>query len=339
MNQASQSIRVGLFFLLGIALCWIVYETLSESSIGDSDGYRLRATFDNLQQLKPSDEVRLAGVRIGNVIETELDGVRAVAVLSISPNVQIPADSEATIVTAGLLGANYVAIAPGEGTSYLAGGDAIATFKTPGFNDVVADVGKLGDRLDEIAVEVKDALGGLKGLTGGGEGEGGPGSLFDNLNEIVTENRERINNTLANFDKISTEIASGEGTLGKLINDPAAYDKLLAAAQDVSDAANGIKSFTTEANELVADVRSGDGALGAMLLDKETMANLSDAISNVNSFTAKLDNDENTLGRILQDDALFVQAQDTLSRVNGAVGRLDDSGPITAVGILASALF
>lgn len=323
--------------MLGLGLCWIAYETLSESRIGDGGGYRLRATFDNLQQLKPSDEVRMAGVRIGNVIETELDGVKAVAVLSINPNVKIPADSEATIVTAGLLGANYVTIAPGEASSYIAGGESIGTFVTPGINDVVADVGKMGERLDEIAVEVKDALSGLSGLTGGGEGS--PGSLFTNLNEIVTENRDRINSTLENFDKISSEIASGKGTLGKLISDESAYDQLLAAAQDVSEAAKGIQGFVDEANSLVADVRSEDGALGAMLLDKETMANLSAAIENVNSFTAKLDNEENTLGRILQDDALFVQAQDTLSRVNGAVGRLDDSGPITAVGILASALF
>lgn len=335
MNQASQSIRVGLFFLLGICLCWIVYETLSESSIGDSGGYRLRATFENLQQLKPSDEVRLAGVRIGNVVETELDGVLAVAVLSINPNVKIPADSEATIVTAGLLGANYVAIVPGESATYLAGGDDITTFKTPGFNDVVADVGKLGNRLDEIAVEVKDALGGLKGLTGGGEG----GDLFSNLNEIVTENRERINNTLANFDKISSDIANGKGTVGKLISDDSAYDKLLATADDISAAAESVSSLTGDAKSIVADVKAGKGAIGAMLYDETTAQNLKNAIANVESFTAKLDNDENTLGRILQDDQLFVQAQDTLSRVNGAVGRLDDSGPITAVGILASALF
>ncbi|GHB96956.1 MlaD family protein [Cerasicoccus arenae] len=343
MNNASQSIRVGAFFVLGVALIWIAYETLSGARLERTSGYRLDATFDNLQQLKTSDEVRMAGVRIGNVANTRLDGTRAVAVLLIGDEYHIPADSQATITTAGLLGTNYIAIVPGTSPEKLAGGGKIETFATPGFNEVVAEVGKLGERLDQVFAKVEGSLDGLSGLTGGGsdsgEKSGGPGALFSNLNELVVENRDTIKRTLTNFDQISAEIASGQGTIGKLIKDPAAYDQLLATAADIQKTANDASKLIAEAESIMEHVKSGDGALGAIIYDQQTGTDIKMAIANVKDFSSKLNSKDNSLGRFLSDDDLYVQAQDTLSKVNGAVSRFDDSGPITAVGILASALF
>lgn len=344
MNTASQSIRVGLFFVLGVALIWIAYETLSGGRVENARGYRIEAAFDNLQQLKASDEVRMAGVRIGNVASTRLDGTKAVAVLMIDDQYKIPADSEATITTAGLLGTNYVAIVPGTATQTLAGGASINTFKTPGFQDVVAEVGKIGERMDSVFAKVEESLDGLSGLTGGGatggDGEGvSPGTLMKNINDIVMENRDTIRSTLTNFDQISTEIAKGEGTIGKLIKDPAAYDQLLATAADIQKTANDASALIAEAQSIVNQVKAGEGALGTIIYDQQTGADIKVAIANVKEFSGKLNSTDNSLGRFLADDDLFNQAQDTLSKVNGAVSRFDDSGPITAVGILASALF
>lgn len=340
MNTASQSIRVGLFFVLGVALIWIAYETLSGARLERASGYRLDASFENIQQLKASDEVRMAGVRIGNVAETRLDGTQAVAVLLIDDNIRIPADSEATITTAGLLGTNYVAIVPGTSLEMLAANQPIATFKTPGFNDVVAEVGQLGERLDQVFAKVESSLDGLGGLTGGGSGdEEGDGDLFSNLNQIVIENRETIKSTLANFDQISADIASGKGTIGKLIQDPAAYEKIMSTADDIKIAANNASALMTEAQSIMDEVKQGKGALGTIIYDQQTGEDIKVTIANVKDFSSKLNSQESSLGRFLNDDDLYVQAQDTLSKVNGAVSRFDDSGPITAVGILASALF
>lgn len=341
MNNVSQSIRVGAFFLLGVALIWIAYETLSGNRLERTSGYQLEARFDNLQQLRASDEVRMAGVRIGNVAETRLDGTRAVAVLRIDEKVQIPANSEATITTAGLLGTNYVAIVPGDSNEFLAVGERINTFITPGFNEVVAEVGELGDRMDQVFAKVEDSLDSLKGITGGEAGEdgSGPGALFNNLNELVTENRDTIKRTLANLDQISGDIAKGEGTIGKLIQSPEAYDQLLATAEDIRKTANNASGLIAEAQTIMDEIKAGNGALGAVIYDEQTGEDIRLAIANVKEFSGKLNSQDNSLGRFLSDDTLYVQAQDTLSKVNGAVSRFDDSGPITAVGILASALF
>ena len=74
MNNAQQTVRVGLFFILGLALIWVTFETLSGGRVFQDKGYELVAGFDNLKSLKPGDEVRMAGVKIGEVHKTQLSG-------------------------------------------------------------------------------------------------------------------------------------------------------------------------------------------------------------------------------------------------------------------------
>src|ERR1044072_4046381 len=109
MNNTQQTARVGLFFLLGIALTWVTYETLSGGKILKDKGYQLIAGFESLRQLKEGDEIRMAGVKIGEVAKTRLSdsGRRAEAILRIDSHVKIKNDATATIVMSGLIGTNY----------------------------------------------------------------------------------------------------------------------------------------------------------------------------------------------------------------------------------------
>ena len=69
MTNAQMSARVGLFFLLGVALIWVTFEALSSGKVRRDRGYRLIAHFTNVKELKGGDEVRMAGVKVGSVLE------------------------------------------------------------------------------------------------------------------------------------------------------------------------------------------------------------------------------------------------------------------------------
>ena len=97
MNNTSQTIRVGLFFLLGLALAWITFESLNGGRIFKKPGYTLVAGFANLKGLKTGDEIRMAGVKVGAVELTRLAGSRVEALLSIEPGVKIPTDAVASV--------------------------------------------------------------------------------------------------------------------------------------------------------------------------------------------------------------------------------------------------
>ena len=70
MNTSQQTIRVGFFFLLGVALIWVTFATLSGGKFFEDRGYKLTADFDDLKELKLGDEIRMAGVKIGSVEST-----------------------------------------------------------------------------------------------------------------------------------------------------------------------------------------------------------------------------------------------------------------------------
>ena len=142
MNNAQQTARVGLFFLLGLALTWVTFETLSGGKLFRDDGYTLVAGFPSLKDLKVGDEVRMAGVKVGAVEKTRLGHGRAEAVLRINEGVQIPNDTTASIAMSGLIGTNYVGIDLGSGHApALPPGAEIATKVTPDLNTIMADIG------------------------------------------------------------------------------------------------------------------------------------------------------------------------------------------------------
>jgi phospholipid/cholesterol/gamma-HCH transport system substrate-binding protein len=312
--------RVGLFFILGIALIWVVYDTLSDGSLQLSSGYKIYAPFKNVQQLTAGDEVRLAGVKIGNVSETVLKDGHAVVTLTIEPKYRVRNGAVATVTTAGLLGNNFVAITAGEGEGFLTEGMEIKTKDTQSMSEVITSFGGIGERLDNL----------LSTIDGGGTGD--TGGAFSNLNNLIVENRDRIDHTLKNLEEITQKINDSTGTLGLLINDRTVYDEIVAAARD-------LQSVTDHVGGVFQDVSEGKGALGALLYDPQTAEDLKKSVQNILEFTDKLNSDKSTIGRLVSNDSLYVQAEDVLNKIDSAVDSYNNSGPITAIGVAAAALF
>lgn len=331
MNRMQQTARVGLFFVLGVALIWVTFETLSGNKSLRDRGYSLIAGFDNLRGLKQGDEVRVAGVKVGDVQSTRLEGRRAVAVLKIAPEVKIASDATASIAMSGLIGTNYVAIDLGSpGASALAPGAEIRTEEAPDLNTIMSDLGNLGKKLD----------GALSSFSAAFNGQGGQGGgLFQKLDKLVTDNSSRIDATMTNLQDITTKLNQGQGTLGKLINDPQLHDQLLAGVGDIKAAAAQAKEFVADAQTVLDQVKSGKGALGTLIYDEQTAANLKATLQDIREASDKIARGEGTLGKLINDDALYSTAQNTLKKADRALDSMNDSGPITAVGIVANGLF
>jgi phospholipid/cholesterol/gamma-HCH transport system substrate-binding protein len=331
MQNSQQTARVGLFFLLGVALIWVTFETLSGGKVFKDQGYHLVAGFESLKELKTGDEVRMAGVKIGEVEKTRLAGRRAEALLRIAPDVKVKSDATATIVMAGLIGTNYISVDLGtDAAGELADGAEIRTKTTPDLNAVMSQIGELGKKLE-------GALGNLGGaLTG--DGKGGPG-IIQKVDALVTENRESIAKTTANLQSITDKVNRGEGTLGKLINDDKLHADLIAGIAEIKAGATEAKNFIANAQGIIDQVKSGKGAVGALVFDAKAGDDMKASIANLRSVSDKLARGEGTLGKLLSDDTMFKDVQSMMKKANRALDGLDDSGPITAVGVLANGLF
>ncbi|HLL11436.1 MAG TPA: outer membrane lipid asymmetry maintenance protein MlaD [Rubrivivax sp.] len=121
MNKKGVETLVGLFVLLGmLGLVFLAVKAANLGQVGGGDTYTLHARFDNIGGLKVRAPVRTAGVVVGRVTDIELDGktYQGVVTMELARKYQFPKDSSAKILTAGLLGDQYVSMeAGGEDTN------------------------------------------------------------------------------------------------------------------------------------------------------------------------------------------------------------------------------
>lgn len=129
MYSRTVEIVVGAFMAAGIAALMILAFKVSGFSYYSSGTYfTVTAPFDNIGGLKPRAPVSIAGVVIGRVEDITLNAstYRAEVKLLINKSEnKLPADTSASILTQGLLGANYISLTPGFDTQFLKNGSRL----------------------------------------------------------------------------------------------------------------------------------------------------------------------------------------------------------------------
>jgi len=126
MQRTTLDLWVGIFVTAGVAALFVLaLKVGNASSVGTSDGYRVIAEFDNIGGLKVRAPVKSAGVVVGRVEGISLDTrtFRANVALRIDKHFPFPRDSSASILTAGLLGEQYVGMDGGGDEQNLKEGD------------------------------------------------------------------------------------------------------------------------------------------------------------------------------------------------------------------------
>ena len=128
MQKKSIDVLVGLFVLLGAAaLLFLALKAGNMSSFSFDQTYQVTTKFDNIGGLKPNAAVKSAGVLVGRVAEIKLDNrtFQATVVLKMEKKYLFPKDTSAKILTAGLLGEQYIGLEAGGDEQMLVAGDQI----------------------------------------------------------------------------------------------------------------------------------------------------------------------------------------------------------------------
>lgn len=129
MQNRTLEIGVGLFLLAGLLALLLLALRVSGLTVGSSgDTYKVYAHFDNIAGLTVRARVTMAGVTIGKVtaIDLDRDSYTGRVTLLLDDSVDnLPIDSTASILTAGLLGEKYVGISVGGDEEVLVEGGTI----------------------------------------------------------------------------------------------------------------------------------------------------------------------------------------------------------------------
>jgi phospholipid/cholesterol/gamma-HCH transport system substrate-binding protein len=126
--QQTRSVEVGtgLFVLLGMgALFFLTTQTTGGDDFTAEETFTVEARFENIGSLRNRAPVAMSGVTIGRVTDVRFDPVTLEAVVSFvvdSQFDQIPDDSDASILTSGILGSQYIGLQAGGSDTYLENG-------------------------------------------------------------------------------------------------------------------------------------------------------------------------------------------------------------------------
>jgi len=315
--QKISAVLAGLFFLLGVVVLLVVFD-LVRGGKALQRGYELKARFNSVHELKIGDPVKQAGVEVGMVKNVMIALTNVEVTLVIKRDVQVNQDAVATIKSIGLFGQNYVGLTFGSrAAGHLEAGSYLQTRERPDFDQLIARIDTVAQGFEGLNTTIGEAV---KAFSGD-EAE----SPFGFLKDFISENRLSISNTLANLDDVTFKLRTGEGTLGKLINDDSLYGKLSDTGENV--------------NQLVASIRKGEGTLGKLMTDDTLYRETTGAMTDLHSILGKINKGEGTVGKLVHDDSLFKGAKLTMQKLDKAAEGIEDQGPLSIIGIAAGALF
>lgn len=128
MTRKGIETMVGLFVLVGfVAIGYLALKAANLASFTIGETYEVTARFDNIGGLKVRSPVRSAGVTVGRVSAITFDNqsFQGRVTMELEKKFQFPSDTSAKILTAGLLGDQYIGLEPGGDDKNLAHGDTI----------------------------------------------------------------------------------------------------------------------------------------------------------------------------------------------------------------------
>ena len=275
----SREARVGLLALAGIALFVVALFAIANRSFLLSDTFLLRARFNRVAGLVPGAPVQFQGVNVGRVESVQLPpepGGQIEVTMAIKEEARrvIHARTQAQIKSEGLVGQQIVVLVnpPGVQGEPVSEGDLIVGVDP-------FDLFEITDRTLASVQRFEDAANAFRQImldVRAGEGTLGKliydPTLYDEFVATTNETRRVLNNLANNAEalvalaeeatqgvqSILDKIDRGEGTMARMLNDPALYERLLATADTLRLVASDLRAITG-----AAENAANWGALGA----------------------------------------------------------------------------
>jgi phospholipid/cholesterol/gamma-HCH transport system substrate-binding protein len=313
----SLETKLGIFVALAIIAAVIIIETLGGAEFLHS-GYHVSALFDTVQDLKVGNSVKMAGVEIGRVEKITLADQKVKVTMKLNSDAVVKTDSKAVIKFTGLMGQNFVAIDFGSPDAPRAvDGVVLSTVDQPDLNAIMA-------KLDNATTGIENLTKSFTPDT--------INNLLGPLTDLIRQNSAHISMTFSNIQSISSQIASGQGTVGKLIYDQSLYNSAMATVA-------GLQDTLASARQVINTVTNGQGTLGKLVTD-ETLYNATTAsMTNLNQILLKINQGQGTVGKLVNDQEFYKNAKLSLQKLDKAADGLEDQGPLSVIGMIVGNVF
>jgi phospholipid/cholesterol/gamma-HCH transport system substrate-binding protein len=295
-------------------------------------GRTVRARFNSIQDLKVGDPVKLAGVPVGRVSDIGLAEDKVEVTLRLEPNARIHTDSTAVIRFAGLMGQNFILLDFGTTNAPLVTTDTLLQTREQ------ADLATIMAKLEGVAD-------GVQTMTKSFSGEEFS-KLLGPLTDLVKDNNPRITAILTNAQAITAQVASGQGTLGRLLYEDSLHRTAMSMGTNLNVLADDAKVLLSDTRNLVGDARKvvagidrGEGSIGKLLKDDTMAKDLTAATTSLKEILQKINSGQGSVGKLVNDESFLRNIKMTLQKVDKATEGLEDTGPLQVLGTAVQSLF
>lgn len=266
--------KVGMLVVIVSALVGVMSMRVSESPNFVGGTKRIWFEVENAGGLIKKSPVNVAGIRVGIIEDITLKDGKAIVLMAIRPDVVITQSSKIEIRANGILGDKHVEIIPGSLNDPVVKNQEqiVVVEDNASIDRLVTEVSKITKSLGQVVDNIRDATEGddtkpigrivknIENLTGDLSG------LVKNKKDEVAQLIDHLNNISETLDDMIND-RSDEGFQSRFNNSMARLESALGNIDDIS-----------------GKINRGEGTIGRLINDEETVEELNTAIAGINSF-------------------------------------------------------
>ncbi len=273
--KISREIKVAVLVILSIVLFYWGFVFLKGRNLFDNSN-KLYAVYDNVAGLVVSAPVTINGLNIGKVSTIEIlpDGKMKVELIITNEQIQIAKSSIAQIMDSGLIGGREIAIINNfSDKNYTESGDTLQTSAKLGLTAELANqIGPVKDKVEILLENANKLIENLNATLDASTQQKLKSAIASlevtmaefsqtskSINGILAENKTKLNTTLTNFEKTSSNLNAMSSSLEKA---------------DLGATVKKLETTLTSVNGMMTNLEQGKGSMGKLLSDDAMYNNL-----------------------------------------------------------------
>ena len=277
--KISREVKTGILVILGVILFIFGFNYLKGQNLLDSSRV-FYTTYNNVEGLVPSTPVTINGLSVGKVVKIAFkgDGSGKLQVkLLVDSEFEFSKNSKAQLYETGLIGGKSIAIVPAfDGAEIAKENDVLQGTVKPGLTDLVNQrLTPLQEKIEIMMVGADSLLSNLNdvfndktkanlraSVTGLNDVIQNFKKTSSSLNSLIANNEDKLNNTLTNIDKMSSNLSKTTEDL---------------ANADLKKTIASLEATISNFNSIGAKIENGEGSIGKLLQDEGLYNNLEGA--------------------------------------------------------------
>lgn len=288
-GQFGTEFKVGLFAVIAMGTLGFMVYTIDPDSLNDEEMLVYYTILDDADGIVSKSHIKTNGVSIGKVDSVELKGNATHITMKIRAEVKIPVGSKIEKRSTGLLGDRHLEIIRAPNTE-----EYIENLGFIEQDNQAVDMGQLVSLIGDIAKDIKTVTHSLSNVLGNKKGEQSIQNIVDNIEGLTADLK-------ATTKTIKSAIGDRESDIQDIVTN------VRDGVKDLREFSAGLKEVLNEENR-----RRVDRILASF---DETMVDVRSSAKNINLITAKVEKGEGTIGRLVNDDETLSELEGAIKDI------------------------